>query len=187
MRTEKRLCFCVDDRAASRTAAARAFLVKSMHRLARVAFKQACSDASLTSLCWAQHRAPGKRQRTRGLDQFVLAFLLIGSKTLNERASVHHRESDLFLAARHRFSTVASRRLARLIGVPSGTLPRNRLAASATGGASAVSSDKSEKMGSKPVSPCRREQRCSRRSAKHPNSIIMCDTKKRPARLGRPP
>jgi len=60
---------------------------------------------------------------------------------------VHHRESDLFLAARHRFSTVASRRLARLIGVPSGTLPRNRLAASATGGASAVSSDKSEKNG----------------------------------------
>ena len=156
-----------------------------MHRLARVAFKQACSDASLTSLCWAQHRAPGKRQRTRRLDQFVLAFPLIGSKTPNERASVHHRESDLFLAARHRFSTVASRRLARLIGVPSGTLPRNRLAASATGGASAVSSDKSrEKWGRNPF-PLAAGSNAARAAARNTLYIIGDRDKKKTGPSGR--
>ncbi len=57
-------------------------------------------------------------------------------------------KGDLFLAVRHRFGTVAPSRFPRLNRAPIGALPRNRLAASATGGAAAVSSDKSrEKWG----------------------------------------
>ena len=69
-------------------------------------------------------------------------------KTQNEDSFEHGLKSDSLFGGRHRFNTVAPSRFPRLNGAPIGALPRNRLADSATGGASALSSDKSrEKWG----------------------------------------
>ena len=89
--------------------------VESMHKLDRNTSKQTGSVAFSASLCWALFRAPDQRQRTLRQSQFVFAKPYLDSETQNKDLPGHSRKSDLFLAARHRFGTVAPRRLARLI------------------------------------------------------------------------
>ena len=78
--------------------------VGSMHKLDRNTSKQTGSGAFSASLCWALFRAPDQRQRTLRQSQFVFAKPYLNSETQNKDLPGHSRKSDLFLAARHRFS-----------------------------------------------------------------------------------
>ena len=79
-------------------------LWKSKHKLAKKATEQVRSVAFLLSQCWAFLQAPNQRQRAQKQNQFVFACLFAVSKTPCKSTDVHFHKSDLFLAARHRFS-----------------------------------------------------------------------------------